>query len=260
MSTGHPGSSPEFNLTRPRLLDLFCGAGGAAKGYHDAGFDVVGVDIEPQPNYPYEFFHADALAMSRDVLRGCWHESPRKSALEGMLPHCLGRFDAVHASPPCPRYSDITGLAGRRDDHPDLIGPARQMLQATGLPYVIENVEGAPLENPVRLCGTSFPGLRVIRHRLFETNFPVMVPPCGHHPLLYVPDKRRLHQGELDEMTAFVSVTGGGNCSKAAAASAMGIDWMTKDELNDAIPPAFTEYIGHYLLAAVRVAKGDLAA
>jgi DNA (cytosine-5)-methyltransferase 1 len=235
---------------KPRLLDLFCGAGGAAMGYHRAGFDVVGVDINPQPNYPFEFHHADATAMCQDVLNGCWHEGT-SSALPGRLATCLGHFDAIHASPPCQRYSAVTGVSGEREDHPDLLEATRALLRASGLPYAIENVEGAPLENPVRLCGTTFPGLRVIRHRLFECSFPVMAPPCSRHPLLYVPDKRRLHQGEQDEMVAFVSVTGGGNCSKAAAAAAMGIDWMTKGELNNAIPPAYTEHIGGYLMSAL---------
>ena len=227
---------------RPRLLDLFCGAGGCSVGYERAGFDVVGVDIKLQPRYPFEFHRADALHALRCLLKGGAVGRWR-----------LNDFDAIHASPPCPRYSDITGVSGNRDDHPDMIAPVRALLRRIGLPYVIENVEGSPLENPIRLCGTSFPELRVIRHRRFECSFPVMAPPCGRHPLLYVPDKRRPHQGEQDEMTAFVSVTGGGNCSKAAAAGAMGIDWMTKDELNDAIPPAFTEHIGGYLMAALEI-------
>lgn len=192
-------------------------------GYHRAGFDVVGVDIKPQPRYPFEFVQGDATRPS----------------------HWPIGVHAIHASPPCQAYSDITP---DRSEHPDLVGPVRDLLQMTGLPYVIENVDGAPLMASVRLCGTMFPGLRVIRHRRFETNFPVMSPPCGRHPLLYVPDKRRPHQGEQDEMTAFVSVTGGGNCSKRAAADAMGIDWMTKGELNEAIPPAYTEHIGRFLL------------
>jgi DNA (cytosine-5)-methyltransferase 1 len=231
---------------RPRLLDLFCGAGGCTKGYQRAGFYVVGVDINPQPNYcGDEFFQGDALGWLQDTL--FWMVS------------LLGNFDAIHASPPCPRYSDVTGVSGNREDHPDLIAPVRELLQATGLPYVIENVEGAPLHSPVRLCGTSFPGLRVIRHRLFETNWPLVVPPCGPHPLLYVPDKRRPHQGLLDERTAFVSVTGGGNCSKAAAADAMGIDWMTKAELNQAIPPAYTEHVGAYLMNEIEARQESIA-
>lgn len=213
-------------MPRPLLLDLFCGAGGAAMGYHRAGFDVVGVDIEPQPHYPFGFEQMDAL----DYLEAF---GPRTRAGR--------RFDAVHASPPCQAYSERTP---DRSLHRDLIPTVRERLRSTGLPYVIENVEGAPLENPVRLCGTMFPELRVIRHRIFETNWPTLVPECGPHPLLYMPDKRRPHQGELDQMTAFVSVTGGGNCSVAAARDAMGIDWMTKDELNEAIPLAYTEYLG----------------
>jgi len=211
-------------------------------GYARAGFEVVGVDIKPQPNYPFRFLRCDARGMAEM----CAARQER-----GERNFFLGAIDAIHASPPCPRYSAVTAVSGSRGDHPDLIGEVRAELEAAGLPYVIENVEGAPLRSPVRLCGTAFPELRVIRHRLFECSFPLMVPPCGEHPLLYVPDKRRPHQGEQDEMVAPVSVTGGGNCSKAAAADAMGIDWMTKAELNDAIPPAYTQHIGSYLMAEV---------
>jgi DNA (cytosine-5)-methyltransferase 1 len=122
------------------------------------------------------------------------------------------------------------------------------MLRATGLPYVIENVEGAPLENAVTLCGTMFPGVRVLRHRLFEASFPIATPPHDRHPLVYTMDKRKPHYGKLSEWTSPVQVTGGGNCSKAAAADAMHIDWMIKDELNEAIPPAYTRHIGEQLL------------
>jgi DNA (cytosine-5)-methyltransferase 1 len=224
---------------KPVLLDLFCGAGGAAMGYSRAGFEVVGVDIKPQPNYcGGEFIQADALDWLWDSLDHLypWHHA-----------------DAIHASPPCQRYSVASKAHnGRAEDHPDLIVPTRELLKQTGVPYVIENVPGAPLENPATLCGTMFPGLRVTRHRLFECNFPgIVVPDHKPHPLHYTRDKRKPHYGRLDEMESFVTVTGGGNCSKAAASDAMGIDWMTKDELNQAIPPAYTEHIGGYLMAEV---------
>lgn len=219
----------------PLLLDLFCGAGGAAAGYARAGFEVVGVDIEPQPRYPFEFIQADAS----DTQWFAWALS-------------LG-FDAIHASPPCQRYSDLAKRNGNAHEHPDLIPTVRGMLLLSGLPYVIENVEGAPLALPVRLCGTAFPGLRVIRHRLFEANWPIAGTICDDHPLLYVPDKRRPHQGRLNPDFAYVNVTGGGNCSKAQASEAMHIDWMTKDELNEAIPPPYTEYIGWQLRTHMRV-------
>lgn len=212
---------------RPRLLDLFCGAGGAGMGYYRAGFDATGVDIQPQPRYPFTFIQADAL----DYLAAHGHE-----------------YDAIHASPPCQRYSDLAYRNGNAHEYPDLIAPTRELLQASGLPHVIENVEGAPLLNAVMLCGTMFPGLRVLRHRLFESNVLLIAPIHSIHPLVYTMDKRKAHYGALCQDTAFVQVTGGGNCSRAAAADAMGIDWMTKAELNEAIPPAYTELIGRRLM------------
>lgn len=211
-----------------RLLDLFCCAGGAAMGYHRAGFEVVGVDVAPQPRYPFAFIQADALSLDMRFIRS---------------------FDAIHASPPCQRFSDLAKRNGNADAWPDLVGPIRDLLVASGLPYIIENVEGAPLIDPVMLCGTMFPELRVIRHRLFESNISLTAPAHGKHPLVFTMDKRKAHYGKLNEWTSPVQVTGGGNCSKAAAADAMGIDWMTKNEMNEAIPPAFTEHLGRQLMA-----------
>jgi DNA (cytosine-5)-methyltransferase 1 len=219
----------------PRLLDLFCCAGGAARGYASAGFQVMGIDIEPQPNYRFDFVQKDAIEHLGQLLR---------------FPRYLAGIDAIHASPPCQAYTDLQKQNKR--DYPDLIGPVRELLDATGLPYVIENVDGAPLRDPVVLCGTMFPGLRVLRHRLFETNWPLTQPPhpSGRHPLVFTHDKRKAHHGKLDQDTAFVQVTGGGNCTVSNARAAMGIDWtMTKDELNEAIPPAYCEFIGSALLA-----------
>ncbi len=138
---------------------------------------------------------------------------------------------------------------GNADAWPRLIDPVRDMLIRSGLPYIIENVEGAPLLSPLILCGTMFKGLRVIRHRLFETNFPTMAPAHGKHPICHTFDKRKGQYGKTDEMRDFVSVNGGGNCSVAAARDAMGIDWMTKNELNEAIPPIYTTHIGKQLLS-----------
>jgi DNA (cytosine-5)-methyltransferase 1 len=212
---------------RPRLLDLFCGAGGAAMGYHRAGFDVVGVDIVPQPHYPFLFVQGDALDYLRLV--------------------DLDRYDAIHASPPCQAYSqgkNIWHTRLPRERHPDLVGPTRGLLKATGLPYVMENVVGAPLTNYVTLCGDMF-GLGVKRHRLFETSFMVWNPPVCRS----------------DHPDFFVSVFGGGakakkkgngfpktNIIHERAQKAMGIDWMNRDEMSQAIPPAFTEWIGAQLL------------
>ena len=212
-----------MNEKRPRLLDLFCGAGGAAVGYTRAGFDVVGVDHAPQPNFPFTFLHQDAMTLDRGFLRS---------------------FDVIHASPPCQAYSDLAARNGNADDWPRLIEPVREMLAATGKLYVIENVEGAPLRNYIVLCGTMFPGLRVLRHRLFETNFLIAAPPHGRHPLVHTHDKRKRHYGKTDEWKDFVTVTGGGNSSVAAARDAMGIDWMTKREINESIPPAYAQYVG----------------
>lgn len=211
-----------------RLLDLFCCAGGAAVGYHRAGFEVVGVDILPQKNYPFEFIQADVLELKMDFLTS---------------------FDAIHASPPCQRFSDLAHRNGNADEWPDLIEPVRKLLVATGSAYVIENVERAPLINTVCLCGTMFPELRVLRHRIFESNISLSTPAHGKHPLVYTLDKRKAHYGKLDEMVDFVQVTGGGNCSVRAARDALGITWMSKQELNESIPPAYTEYIGHQLAA-----------
>lgn len=212
---------------RPRLLDLFCCAGGAGVGYHRAGFEVVGVDINPQPRYPFKFIQADVMHLDLQILRS---------------------FDAIHASPPCQSYSDLAKRNGNGDKWPRLIEPVREMLQHSGRPYVIENVEGSPLIDPVVLCGTMFPELRVLRHRLFEASFFILEPPHPRHPLVHTFDKRKNHYGKTNEWKDYVQVTGGGNCTLAAARAAMGIDWMTKNELNEAIPPAYTEYVGAALM------------
>lgn len=216
---------------RPRLLDLFCCAGGAGMGYYRAGFDVVGVDIEPQPNYPFEFIQANALKLDASFLE---------------------TFDVVHASPPCQSYSDLAKRNRNADDWPRLVEPVRRMLRRSGKPFVIENVEGAPLIDPLMLCGTMFPQLRVVRHRLFESNVELRAPEHGRHPLVFTHDKRKAHYGKLNQDTSFVQVTGGGNCSLANARDAMGIDWMTKSELNESVPPAYTEYIGRQLVTHLK--------
>lgn len=205
-----------------RALDLCCGAGGVSTGLDRAGFEMTGVDMRPQPRYPFTFHQGDALDFP----------------LEG--------FDLVAASPPCQAYSQQTP-PDRRADHPQIIEAVRERLLRWGGVYLIENVPGAPLRSPVMLCGSSF-GLGVRRHRMFESNVLLLVPECAHH-LQPFP----------------LTVTGGGPYTKggnlfgwqperrrkprtiAEARAAMGIDYMTRAELNEAIPPAYTEHLGRQL-------------
>jgi DNA (cytosine-5)-methyltransferase 1 len=208
---------------KPRLLDLFCGAGGAAMGYHRAGFEVVGVDINPQPNYPFEFHQEDALAVLAVY-------SPEDE------------FDAIHASPPCQAYSVAT-----RDKigHADLVAPVRALLKKTGLPYVIENVPGAPLIDPVTICGSSL-GLKVRRHRLFETNCPLMVPPCAH-------GQQGQPVGVYGEGSSKGQKRGRKASTEAEVLEVMGMPWADRKTATQAIPPAYTELIGHQLLAHIEM-------
>lgn len=211
-------------MAKLKILDLFCGAGGAAMGYYRAGFDVVGIDIQDQPNYPFCFIQGDALKV-----------------------HLAG-FDAIHASPPCQRFSTASGLSAkqRREKYPDYIWPTREKLKQTGLPFIIENVENAPLINPVVICGTSFPNLKVIRHRLFECSFSVKnLSKCdGKHPKITKNSQNGPKNSNNDD---FFTVAG--NCSNLTNASAaMGIDWMNKEEINEAIPPDYTFFLGKQLI------------
>lgn len=218
-----------------RLLDLFCCAGGAGRGYADAGFEVVGVDIEPQPRYPFEFIRADALALPVDFLR---------------------TFDAIHASPPCQGYSAMRHAPGGKR-RPRLIGATRTLLEAAGVPWVIENVEDARSEmrSPVMLCGTSFglgtQGFDLQRHRLFETSFPLTAPPCEHsdRPVVGVYGGHARNRSAKHGGRGTRDVWEGGH--KTACREAMGIDWMTLDQISEAIPPAYTRFIGERLRDAL---------
>jgi DNA (cytosine-5)-methyltransferase 1 len=221
-------------MSGPRLLDLFAGAGGAAVGYHRAGFEVVGVDVEPQPNYPFEFVQADALTFD------------------------LAGFDAAHASPPCQVSSAGRHMPGS-GEHVDSIAATRELLDSAGLPYVIENVVGAALLNPTPICGTSLglgaDGHDLARHRLFETNWPMAlfsVPPCccGGRPVIGIyGDRAKTSRGvTLTERSSRWSRPSG----LLAGSEAMDIDWMTWRELTQAIPPAFTELIGTQLIQHIR--------
>lgn len=212
-------------MTRPRLLDLFSGAGGAGKGYYDAGFEVVGVDLAPMPRYPYEFHQADAL----EYLREHAHE-----------------FDAIHASPPCQRFTAYRRRgAGVGDSYPDLVAATRAELVATGKPYCIENVPTAPLVQPVMYCGSSF-GLDVRRHRLFESNINLTAPACDHgwQTPRFPPATNRTNMRRTVEVGVW-------RIPLSTQRRAMGVDWMELRELSEAIPPAYTEHIGAQLLAAL---------
>lgn len=234
-------------MSKPRLLDLFCGAGGAAMGYHRAGFEVVGVDIKPQPHYPFEFHQADALTYP----------------LEG--------GDVIHASPPCQRYTSLKAMWNRME-HPDLVAPTRALLIESGLPWVIENVPGAPLINPITLCGSMFrlgcDGAELRRHRIFETSFPVLIDlQCQHgwsgkdSAVIGVYG----HAGGYSNAQRYcvIGVCGGHGRDRrrrkngqhfptAQRKEAMGIDWMTGQELSQAIPPAYTEFIGKQLMRILK--------
>jgi DNA (cytosine-5)-methyltransferase 1 len=230
-------------MRRPRILDLFCGAGGAAVGYHRAGFEVVGVDIKSQPHYPFEFLHGDALEV---LSRPAWALATE--------------YDAIHASPPCQAFTQMSarwrGKGTKADDHLDLLTPTRALLADVSIPYVIENVQGAKnyMRVDLRLHGGMF-GLRVHRPRLFETNFPVegFYAPQTKQPIgVYgKPDGRTTYRyrdnGNMKGKSlirAWKSVEEG--------KQAMGIDWMETDrEVAEAIPPAYTEYIGRQLMAAL---------
>lgn len=218
---------------KPLILDLYCGGGGAGMGYYRAGFEVVGVDIHPQPHYPFWFHRRDAL----EFIAKHGHE-----------------FDAIHASPPCQRYTSGKALHGRETDHVDLVAKTRAALRQSGKPFIIENVAGSPLFGNLMLCGSMFGlgyeqlGLR--RHRIFEcVGFEVGLAPfaCNHarwtisifgDHIMGGPKNgvKYSHPNEREKLGV------------AAGRIAMGIDWMTHAELKESIPPAYTQHIGKYLL------------
>jgi DNA (cytosine-5)-methyltransferase 1 len=209
-------------MTKPRMLDLFSGAGGCARGYQQAGFHVTGIDIKPQPRYAGDvFIQADAL----EYLAEHGHE-----------------FDAIHASPPCQAYSVTQNIHGR--EYPELVEPMRAALNASDKPYVIENVVGAPLHTSIELCGLMF-GLQVYRHRRFESNVMLFQPAHQRHVAACTQVGRRPKDGE------FMTVAGHFADIKAARI-AMQIPWMTRDELAQAIPPAYTKCIGDQVMAAIQ--------
>jgi DNA (cytosine-5)-methyltransferase 1 len=218
-------------LRRMRLLDLFCCAGGASMGYHRAGFDVVGVDINPQPHYPFAFIQHDAMTLDMRFLRS---------------------FDAIHASPPCQGYTTMQHAPGAVGA-PRLIGAVRKMLEATGLPYVIENVEGARDEMPsaMMLCGSAFglgaQGCELRRHRLFEANFKLQPVSCKHtdKPVIGIYGGHARKRSAKHGGRRTKDVWAGGH--RAAAEEALGMHWATLAEMSEAIPPEYTRHIGRAL-------------
>ncbi|WP_328635565.1 SAM-dependent methyltransferase [Streptomyces sp. NBC_00356] len=208
--------------TALRVLDLYCCQGGAGKGYTDAGADVTGVDCDPQPRYPYRFVQADAI------------EFVRAHGAE---------FDFIHASPPCQLDTDCQRLRG--NDHPDLIAPTRAALEATGRPWVIENVRGAlpKLRAPILLCGAMF-GMATYRHRYFETGggFHIVQPRHLRHTAPQAKMGRPVPPGHFGQFV--------GNFSGVPLArDVMGVAWMNRDGIRECIPPAYAEHIGRALLA-----------
>ena len=203
-----------------KLLDLFCGVGGASVGYHQAGFEVYGVDLKHGKRYPFTYLRADVLDVLRDE-------------------EYIHQFDVIHASPPCQTHSitkHLRNAQGKSTSKIDLIPETRAALIASGKPYIIENVPGSPLINPIQLCGSSF-GLKVRRHRLFESNMPLVGSKCDHktqgRPVgIY---------GSLND-----EIPKGGKTASTIdeARKAMDMDWAIWTELVEAIPPAFTKYLG----------------
>lgn len=245
-------SAHKGEVRRPRLLDLFCCAGGAGMGYSRAGFDVVGVDVNPQPRYPFEFVQSDVLSLD---------------------PHWVAGFDAIHASPPCQAHTAMKTMHNAKD-HLDLVPETRELLNASGLPWIMENVVGAPMESPILLCGTMF-GLGVEdaelkRHRLFETSFSVpLVPQCQHGARATI----GIYGGHVRNRQRTIGIYGKGardsrrksdrgvpDFTADQGRAAMGIDWMTLTELSQAIPPAYTEWLGGQLLAHLAALQHQAAA
>jgi DNA (cytosine-5)-methyltransferase 1 len=211
-----------------KVLDLFCGAGGASTGYHRAGFEVTGIDVKHGKRYPFKYLRLDVRELQ---------------------PSDLAEYDLIHASPPCQTHSITRNLRiaqGNSTSKLDLLEPTRKLLEASGKPYIIENVPGAPLINPVQLCGSSFK-LKVRRHRHFESNMKLVGSICNHKeqgkPVGVYGAMNDTAQG-LDKTTGKYVIGGSTAKTIEEAREAMGIDWMIWGELVEAIPPVYTEYLG----------------
>lgn len=223
-----------------KLLDLFCGAGGCSVGYHQAGFGVVGVDISLQPEYPYPFVLGNALELIETIGK---------------------KFDVIHASPPCQHFTKYNNCRKNiKSRYEDLIEPIRKALISSGKFYIIENVVGAPLNNPATLCGSMF-GLDVRRHRLFETNFLLITPNCNHSmwPPNRYPGGRSRERGHARVLCRNTIEVGRWNIPIAVQQKGMGIHWISNLRmLSESIPPAYTEYIGNQLINCLEAEKQKL--
>jgi DNA (cytosine-5)-methyltransferase 1 len=232
---------------RRNLLDLYCCQGGASQGYEDAGWNVFGSDIEAQPRYRGWFHRGDALDVLRRLIRGegITFTRTRNGVVEARVMY-LWEFDAIHASPPCQLYSKTHRI--NLSELPDLIGPTRELLEKTGMPWIIENVEGAAPEmrEPVMLCGAMF-GLETYRHRLFETNWGLRAPGHPEHIAKTTKMGRPVKPGEF--MHVVGNFTGVDHGRKV-----MGMDWANRDGLREAIPPAYAEWVGAALMEQLAVA------
>lgn len=209
--------------SRPKLLDLYCCGGGAGYGYVQAGYDVTGVDIEPQPKHRGNFIQADAI----EYLKAHFRE-----------------YDVIHASPPCQAYS-MASMQFRKGgkEYVDLIEVTRRELIKTGKPYIIENVPGSPLINPIELCGSMF-GMRTYRHRLFESNIELKAPPHPEHTAPNAKMGRKPKDGEFIQYVGHFSGVG-------LVQEMTGLYWLGQGELAQSIPPQYTKYIGEQLMVAL---------
>lgn len=226
--------------TKPKLLDLYCKAGGCSAGYAKAGFEVTGVDINPQPNYPFTFIQADALEILRDK-------------------EFISQFDAIAASPPCQYHTKARSLSvarngGKYGDHLDLIPETKELLKTSGKPYIIENVAGSTLENPVRLFGSQFKGLYTQRERWFESNIELKEPAADRKKM------KTPSAGNGIGEDGSISICGSGGVRGLNSKQIVlywgfalgGIDWMNRAELAEAIPPAYTEFLGKQLIEHIK--------
>lgn len=232
-------------MGKPKLLDLYCKAGGCSAGYAKAGFEVVGVDIHPQPNYPFQFIQSDALEILKDV-------------------EFISQFDAITASPPCQAHSKARGLSEARNGgkygyHLDLIPETRELLIATEKPYIIENVAGSTLQNYIRLFGSQFKNLYTQRERWFESNIPLVEPEIPRKPM------KTPSAGNGIGEDGSISICGNGGVRGLNSVQIRlywgfalgGIDWMDRAELAEAIPPAYTEFLGKQLMDYLKGLKSE---